>query len=254
MINHVSFAISIWFSTISDAQRAMEIYRQQPQMVLVRLQFSTIAERQKAIETNRKFNTESQRQTTIHEIIPQVSHLRARDNNLPQLRSIHERIRGGYKRCSKNSSRRDHASKVKANAPMVDVVEADTSSIYPQVGLKKRHKIPPSSVEILQTWLFNHRYNAYPTATEKENLSRAARITVAQVSGWMSSARNRILPEMIANDGNDPRFYTIAGHRQLLDEFKGAVLIEAKKKEWKVWIKIIVINTHIKCLFKTSFW
>ncbi|CAG9760139.1 unnamed protein product [Ceutorhynchus assimilis] len=76
-------------------------------------------------------------------------------------------------------------------------------------GVKKERKnFPKRTIQIMQQWLFENRYDPYPDKDDKVKLCREAGVTMLQLSYWLANARRRKLPEMLRLEGRNSKDYT----------------------------------------------
>lgn len=63
--------------------------------------------------------------------------------------------------------------------------------------------------EVLENWMYEHRYYCYPTKQQKRELSIQTGLNISKISNWFVNSRRRILPKILDNEGKNVKKFTI---------------------------------------------
>ncbi|XP_004711282.1 homeobox protein TGIF2LX-like [Echinops telfairi] len=90
----------------------------------------------------------------------------------------------------------------------------------PEGQRKWKGFLPPESIKILRDWLYEHRHSTHPSAVENKMLSEQTNLSLRQISFWFINARRRILPQILQQDGINPKQsnmkYQNGKHREMM--------------------------------------
>jgi hypothetical protein len=91
------------------------------------------------------------------------------------------------------------------------VTNTKIGNIPPKSNKKRgRGVLPKGATEILKAWLEKNLDNPFPTAYEKEKLSKTTRLTLKQITNWFTNARRperfkKFKAKLLKQDSQEPR-------------------------------------------------
>lgn len=79
----------------------------------------------------------------------------------------------------------------------------------PKINNVVKTHIHPEAREILEKWMYDHRFYCYPIKDEKQLLASQTGLSIEKVSNWFINSRRRLLPKMLQNEGKSSGDFTI---------------------------------------------
>lgn len=80
--------------------------------------------------------------------------------------------------------------------------------------LSLKTHIPMNAKQILEKWMYDHRFYCYPTKIEKQQLALKTNLSVQKVTNWFINSRRRILPKLLETEGINPTSFTISRRKK----------------------------------------
>lgn len=96
------------------------------------------------------------------------------------------------------------------------------------VDCERRSKfhVTGSAREVLERWMFDHRFYCYPTKAEKIRLAQQTNLSVQKITNWFINSRRRILPKLLAQEGINPVNFTITRKKKMDEEMNAHRMTE----------------------------
>lgn len=95
--------------------------------------------------------------------------------------------------------------------------------------LNLKTHIPMNAKQILEKWMYDHRFYCYPTKIEKQQLALKTNLSVQKVTNWFINSRRRILPKLLETEGINPTSFTISRRKKSeIPKLKPATVIDSK--------------------------
>lgn len=72
--------------------------------------------------------------------------------------------------------------------------------------------------EILDKWMYDHRFYCYPTKYEKQQLAQKTNLSMQKITNWFINSRRRVLPKLLEDEGVNATNFTISRRKRSKNE------------------------------------